>query len=63
MCVSRACQGEARFRTAVRERFLDEAISVREAAVDLVGRFILHRKEFADAYYEMVLQRLFDKVW
>merc|ERR1712130_612124 len=33
---------------------------VREAAVDLVGKFILHRAELIDKYYEMLLLRILD---
>ena len=47
---------------AVQERFMDEAISVREAAVDLVGRFILHRESFAETYYKIISDRLRDTV-
>ena len=31
---------------------------VREAAVDLVGKFILHKAELIDKYYEMLSQRI-----
>jgi len=41
---------------------MDEAISVREAAVDLVGRFILHRESFAETYYKIISDRLRDTV-
>ena len=40
--------------------FLDAATMVREAAVDLVGKFILHRAELIDKYYEMLLLRILD---
>ena len=39
---------------------LDTATMVREAAVDLVGKFILHRAELSDKYYEMLLLRILD---
>jgi hypothetical protein len=31
---------------------------VREAAVDLVGKFILHKQELIDKYYDMLLLRI-----
>jgi hypothetical protein len=31
---------------------------VREAAVDLVGKFILHKQELIDKYYDMLLPRI-----
>ena len=31
---------------------------VREAAVDLVGKFILHRAELIDKYYGMLSNRI-----
>merc|ERR1712142_630070 len=40
--------------------FLDSATMVREAAVDLVGKFILHKAELIDKYYEMLLLRILD---
>ena len=40
--------------------FLDSATMVREAAVDLVGKFILHKEELIDKYYEMLLLRILD---
>ncbi len=38
--------------------FLDSATMVREAAVDLVGKFILHKQELIDKYYDMLLPRI-----
>ena len=40
--------------------FLDQATMVREAAVDLVGKFILHRADLIDKYYQMLLDRILD---
>ena len=36
------------------------ATSVREAAVDLIGRFILTRPEVANQYYKMLTERILD---
>eukprot|EP00090_Calanus_glacialis_P019633 TRINITY_DN3012_c0_g1_i1.p1 TRINITY_DN3012_c0_g1~~TRINITY_DN3012_c0_g1_i1.p1 ORF type:complete len:2150 (+),score=766.00 TRINITY_DN3012_c0_g1_i1:196-6645(+) len=40
--------------------FLDSATMVREAAVDLVGKFILHKEELIDKYFDMLLLRILD---
>lgn len=42
----------------VNQKFLDTAISVREAAVDLVGKFVLSNEELIDQYYEMLSTRI-----
>lgn len=44
----------------VSHSFLDQATMVREAAVDLVGKFILHRAELIDKYYKMLSDRIMD---
>lgn len=44
----------------VKHSFLDQSTSVREAAVDLVGKFVLSRPELIDKYYEMVSARILD---
>ncbi|XP_055635470.1 nipped-B protein isoform X2 [Toxorhynchites rutilus septentrionalis] len=44
----------------VHQKLLDTAISVREAAVDLVGKYILSDPELIDQYYEMISQRILD---
>ena len=43
---------------AVHSRFLDQSTLVREAAVDLVGRFILVRPQLTTQYYEMLSERI-----
>ncbi|OQR79216.1 nipped-B protein-like [Tropilaelaps mercedesae] len=45
---------------AVHSRLLDSATSVREAAVDLLGKFLLQSPELIDVYYEMLTQRILD---
>ena len=42
----------------VHGRFLDQSTSVREAAVELVGRFILIRPELIPDYYQMLSDRI-----
>ncbi|CAG0895763.1 unnamed protein product, partial [Darwinula stevensoni] len=44
----------------VRHSFLDASTSVREASVDLVGRFILSRPSLIDQYYDMLSARILD---
>ncbi|XP_028966987.1 nipped-B-like protein [Galendromus occidentalis] len=47
-------------KVAVHSRLLDTATSVREAAADLLGKFLLQSPELIDAYYEMLTQRILD---
>lgn len=42
----------------VQQKLLDTAISVREAAVDLVGKYILSDVELVDQYYDMIASRI-----
>ena len=42
----------------VKHSFLDHSTSVREAAVDLVGKFVLSRPELIHKYYEMLSARI-----
>lgn len=42
----------------VNQKFLDTAISVREAAVDLVGKFVLSNQDLIDQYYDMLSTRI-----
>ncbi|XP_015917396.1 nipped-B-like protein A [Parasteatoda tepidariorum] len=44
----------------VHGRLLDQSTSVREAAVDLLGKFILIRPELINQYYEMLTERILD---
>ncbi|XP_074642892.1 nipped-B-like protein A isoform X2 [Tubulanus polymorphus] len=44
----------------VHGRFLDQSTSVREAAVELVGKFILIRPELINQYYDMLSERILD---
>jgi len=44
----------------VHHSFLDQSTSVREAAVDLVGKFVLLRPELIDKYYQMLSVRILD---
>ncbi|XP_037089456.1 nipped-B-like protein B [Pollicipes pollicipes] len=44
----------------VHNSFLDHSTSVREAAVDLVGKFILSRPELIEKYYDKLSARILD---
>ncbi|KAL6062556.1 Nipped-B-like protein A (Fragment), variant 2 [Balamuthia mandrillaris] len=55
-----AVLGESSVKQAVTGRFWDQAVSVRGAAVDLVGQYILYRPEFASAYSPMIQERILD---
>ncbi|XP_046372301.1 nipped-B-like protein isoform X3 [Haliotis rufescens] len=44
----------------VHGRFLDQSTSVREAAIELVGKFILIRPELIPKYYDMLSERILD---
>jgi hypothetical protein len=48
-------------RTAVSRCFLDEGTSVRQAAVDLVGKYISLQPLLFDQYFDMLVERLRDK--
>ncbi|KAJ8678892.1 hypothetical protein QAD02_014679 [Eretmocerus hayati] len=50
----------ADMQLGVKHSFLDHSTSVREAAVDLVGKFILSRPELIDKYYDKLLARILD---
>ncbi|XP_044256313.1 nipped-B-like protein [Tribolium madens] len=52
--------GRHDMQMGVNHSFLDHSTSVREAAVDLVGKFVLSRPELIDKYYEMLSARILD---
>jgi hypothetical protein len=45
-------------QSGVHGRFLDQSTSVREAAIELVGKFILIRPELTPQYYDMLSERI-----
>ncbi|XP_026495043.1 nipped-B protein isoform X1 [Vanessa tameamea] len=47
-------------KIGVNRSFLDQSTAVREAAVDLVGKFVLSRPDLIDKYYEMLSNRILD---
>lgn len=44
----------------VNQKFLDTSISVREAAVDLIGKYVLSSPYLIDQYYDMLSMRILD---
>ncbi|XP_071281629.1 nipped-B-like protein isoform X5 [Agelaius tricolor] len=44
----------------VHGRLMDNSTSVREAAVELLGRFVLCRPQLAEQYYDMLIERILD---
>lgn len=52
--------GLKEMQLGVSHSFLDHSTSVREAAVDLVGKFILSRPELIPKYYDMLSARILD---
>ena len=45
-------------QNGVHGRFLDQSTSVREAAIELVGKFVLIRPELTAQYYDMLSERI-----
>ncbi|XP_063051762.1 nipped-B-like protein A isoform X2 [Engraulis encrasicolus] len=41
-------------------RLMDSSTSVREAAVELLGRFVLSRPQLTEQYYDMLIKRILD---
>ncbi|GAQ92315.1 Sister chromatid cohesion protein SCC2/Nipped-B [Klebsormidium nitens] len=51
---------EGAVQAAVEGRFLDAAISVREAAMELVGNYVTTDPELANQYYPHIAERILD---
>ena len=49
-------------RQAVQYSFTDTSTMVREAAVDLVGKFILHKQDLITQYYKIITERILVRV-
>lgn len=45
-------------QTGVHTRLVDMSTSVREAAVELIGRFVLNKPELIHQYYDMIIERI-----
>lgn len=46
----------------VHARFVDMSTSVREAAVELIGRFVLNKPELIHQYYDMIIERILVRI-
>ncbi|XP_075875687.1 nipped-B-like protein A isoform X2 [Nelusetta ayraudi] len=44
----------------VHGRLMDNSTSVREAAVELLGKFVLSRPQLTEQYYDMLVERILD---
>ena len=47
----------------VQNSFLDQSTAVREAAVDLVGKYVLSCHDLIDKYYEILSLRILVSVY
>lgn len=45
-------------QNGVHGRLMDSSTSVREAAVELLGRFVLSRPQLTEQYYDMLIKRI-----
>lgn len=52
--------GRMDMQRGVHCRLMDNSTSVREAAVELLGRFVLSRPELIEQYYDMLIERILD---
>jgi len=52
---------DTRVKQVVEQRILDDTIKVREATVDLIGKFAIARQETAEFYHQVLLERLKDQ--
>ena len=59
--VDQALMTQPSVRKEVSRCFHDEAISVREAAVSLVGDYAIHSPNLAAAFHAPLLERMVDK--
>ncbi|XP_049326310.1 nipped-B-like protein A isoform X2 [Astyanax mexicanus] len=50
----------ADMQRGVHGRLMDNSTSVREAAVELLGRFVLSRPQLTEQYYDMLIERILD---
>ena len=42
----------------VHAKFVDVSTSVREAAIELIGRFVLNKPDLILQYYDMIIERI-----
>lgn len=56
LCVHFCVQDD--MQKGVHAKFVDMSTSVREAAVELIGRFVLNKPELILQYYDMIIERI-----
>ena len=59
--ISRLVFPQSDVRRGVHARLMDSSTSVREAAVELVGNFVLSRLQITEHYYDMLVERILVK--
>lgn len=52
------CIAQSDMQRGVHGRLMDNSTSVREAAVELLGRFVLSRPQLTEQYYDMLIERI-----
>lgn len=52
------CVSQLDMQRGVHCRLMDNSTSVREAAVELLGRFVLSRPQLIEQYYDMLIERI-----
>lgn len=52
------CVPQLDMQRGVHCRLMDNSTSVREAAVELLGRFVLSRPQLIEQYYDMLIERI-----
>jgi len=55
--------GYKHIQIGVRTSFLDQSSSVREAAVDLIGKYVLTSVTLIEQYLEMIMERILVSRW
>lgn len=62
MAIGLTCLGvihtQSDMQRGVHGRLMDNSTSVREAAVELLGRFVLSRPQLTEQYYDMLIERI-----
>lgn len=54
---------QANVHGAVHNRFLDSSISVREATIDLVGKYVISKPAFIKQYFGLISDRILVPVY
>ncbi|XP_032230599.2 nipped-B-like protein B isoform X2 [Nematostella vectensis] len=60
VCADPSILSREDMQNGVHNRLVDMSTSVREAAVELIGRFVLNKPELIHQYYDMIIERILD---